>query len=118
MRHSGAAIGFNARVGDLCVHSRYATATITALQHNANINRVQKWPGHARIATTHLYDRRGARPEEGPTFRGKYLSARPVTRECPHAPARGKVHHRAAGMELRTCCQSAEQDMGEPRFRR
>jgi hypothetical protein len=33
------------------------------------IAKVQKWLGHANIATTRLYDRRETRPEDSPTLR-------------------------------------------------
>ena len=72
VRHYGGATGLNELVGGLCVHSLRATAATNALQHDADIGRVQEWLGHASIATTRLYDRRGTRPEESPTFRVKY----------------------------------------------
>ena len=49
-----------------------ATATTNALSHEADIAKVQEWPGHASIATTRLYDQRKTRPEGSPTFRVKY----------------------------------------------
>ena len=72
VRHYGAKTGLNELVGGLCVHALRATAATNALQHDADIGRVQEWLGHASIATTRLYDRRGTRPEESPTFRVKY----------------------------------------------
>jgi site-specific recombinase XerD len=38
-----------------------ATAATNALDHEADIAKVQEWLGHANIATTRLYDRRTAR---------------------------------------------------------
>jgi integrase/recombinase XerD len=55
-----------------CVHSLRATAATNALEHAADIAKVQEWLGHANIATTRLYDRRHSRPEDSPTFRVAY----------------------------------------------
>ena len=76
VRHYGAKTGLNDLVGGLCVHALRATAATNALQHDADIGRVQEWLGHASIATTRLYDRRGTRPEESPTFPGQALTMR------------------------------------------
>ncbi|MCP3713364.1 tyrosine-type recombinase/integrase [Paraburkholderia sp. CNPSo 3274] len=54
------------------VHSLRATAATNALDHEADIAKVQEWLGHASIATTRLYDRRRSRPEDSPTFRVVY----------------------------------------------
>ena len=51
------------------VHALRATA---ALEHEADIARVQDWLGHANVSTTRLYDRRDRRPEDSPTFRVRY----------------------------------------------
>lgn len=53
-------------------HALRATAITNALEHNADIAKVQEWVGHANIATTRVYDRRQARPEERPTFKVSY----------------------------------------------
>lgn len=53
-------------------HALLATAAINALDHEAGIAKVQEWLGHVNIATTRLYDRRKARPEESPTFKVRY----------------------------------------------
>ena len=55
-----------------CVHSLRATAATNALEHAADIAKVQEWLGHSNIATTRLYDRRRIRPEDSPTFRVVY----------------------------------------------
>ena len=34
--------------------------------------KVQEWLGHANISTTRVYDRRGSKPEDSPTFRVAY----------------------------------------------
>ena len=48
------------------------TAATNALDHEADIAKVQEWLGHANIATTRLYDRRRMRPEDSPTFKVAY----------------------------------------------
>jgi site-specific recombinase XerD len=64
------AVGLN--VPGFCIHSLRATAATNALEHAADIAKVQEWLGHANIATTRLYDRRKSRPEDSPTFRVAY----------------------------------------------
>jgi site-specific recombinase XerD len=54
------------------VHSLRATAATNALDHEADIAKVQVWLGHANIGTTRLYDRRKDRPEDSPTFKVAY----------------------------------------------
>ncbi len=54
------------------VHIYRATAATNALEHEADIAKVQEWLGHANIATTRLYDRRKSRPEDSPTFKVSY----------------------------------------------
>ena len=53
-------------------HSVRATAATNALDHEADIAKVQEWLGHANISTTRLYDKRKTRPEDSPTFRVAY----------------------------------------------
>ncbi|MDZ4819455.1 MAG: tyrosine-type recombinase/integrase [Planctomycetota bacterium] len=53
-------------------HSLRATAATNALEHEADIAKVQEWLGHANIATTRLYDKRRTRPEDSPTFKIAY----------------------------------------------
>lgn len=50
-------------------HALRATAATNALDHGADIARVQEWLGHANISTTRLYDKRRSRPEESPTYK-------------------------------------------------
>lgn len=57
------------RLGPHCLR---ATAATNALDHQADIAKVQEWLGHANIATTRLYDRRSSRPEDSPTFKVEY----------------------------------------------
>src|ERR671914_1396946 len=52
----------------LGVHALRATAATNALDHQADIAKVQEWLGHANISTTPLYDRRQHRPEGFPTL--------------------------------------------------
>ncbi|AWZ83906.1 tyrosine-type recombinase/integrase [Pseudomonas aeruginosa] len=59
-------------VDGLGVHGLRATAATNALEHEADIAKVQKWLGHANISTTKIYDRRGLRPEDSPTFKVRY----------------------------------------------
>jgi integrase/recombinase XerD len=53
-------------------HSLRATAATNALDHQADIAKVQEWLGHANIATTRIYDHRKTRPEDSPTFKVAY----------------------------------------------
>ena len=53
-------------------HALRATAATNALDHDADIAKVQEWLGHASIATTRIYDRRKSRPEDSPTFKVMY----------------------------------------------
>ncbi|KQN76364.1 integrase [Duganella sp. Leaf61] len=53
-------------------HALRATAATNALEHEADIAKVQEWLGHANIATTRIYDRRKVRSEDSPTFKVNY----------------------------------------------
>ena len=53
-------------------HALRATAATSALKHDADIAKVQEWLGHASISTTRVYDRRGSKPEDSPTFKVRY----------------------------------------------
>jgi len=59
-------------VAGLGVHGLRATAATNALEHEADIAKVQAWLGHANISTTKIYDRRGNRAEDSPTFKVRY----------------------------------------------
>ncbi|MBT9100467.1 tyrosine-type recombinase/integrase [Methylovulum psychrotolerans] len=67
VRAYSAALGFT-----IGVHSLRATAATNALDHQADIAKVQEWLGHANIATTRIYDHRKTRPEDSPTFKVAY----------------------------------------------
>lgn len=56
----------------ICVHGLRATAATNALDHCADIAKVQEWLGHSNISTTRLYDRRKTKPEDSPTFKVSY----------------------------------------------
>lgn len=62
----------NINVMGLGVHGLRATAATNALEHEADIAKVQAWLGHANISTTKVYDRRESRPEDSPTFKVRY----------------------------------------------
>lgn len=49
---------------EIGVHSLRATAATNALDHQADIAKMQEWLGHANIATTRIYDHRKTRPED------------------------------------------------------
>lgn len=53
-------------------HALRATAATNALDHQADIAKVQEWLGHANITTTRIYDHRQTRPEDSPTFKVTY----------------------------------------------
>ena len=65
-------LGLTHVIPGLCVHSLRATAATNALQHEADIAKVQEWLGHADISTTRMYDKRQSRPEDSPTFKVRY----------------------------------------------
>jgi integrase/recombinase XerD len=67
VREYSAELGF-----EIGAHSLRATAATNALDHQADIAKVQEWLGHANISTTRLYDRRKTRPEDSPTFKVAY----------------------------------------------
>jgi integrase/recombinase XerD len=67
VRAYSAELGFEIRA-----HALRATAATNALDHQADIAKVQEWLGHANVSTTRLYDRRKSKPEDSPTFRVKY----------------------------------------------
>jgi integrase/recombinase XerD len=64
---------YSARLGFVIgAHALRATAATNALDHQADIAKVQEWLGHANIATTRIYDHRKTRPEDSPTFKVAY----------------------------------------------
>jgi site-specific recombinase XerD len=67
VRRLSTALGF-----PIGAHALRATAATNALDHQADIAKVQEWLGHANIATTRIYDHRKTRPEDSPTFKVAY----------------------------------------------
>jgi len=67
VRRYSAALGF-----EIGAHALRATAATNALDHEADIAKVQEWLGHANISTTRIYDHRKTRPEDSPTFKITY----------------------------------------------
>ena len=67
VRGHTAALGF-----EVGAHALRATAATNALDHQADIAKVQEWLGHANISTTRIYDRRQSRSEDSPTFKITY----------------------------------------------
>jgi integrase/recombinase XerD len=64
---------YSAQLGfEIGAHALRATAATNALDHAADIAKVQEWLGHANIATTRIYDHRRTRPEDSPTFKVVY----------------------------------------------
>ena len=62
--------GYSAQLGfEIGAHALRATAATNALDHQADIAKVQEWLGHANIATTRIYDHRRTRPEDSPTLK-------------------------------------------------
>ena len=65
--------GYSAKLGfEIGAHALRATAATNALDHQADIAKVQEWLGHANIATTRIYDHRKTRAEDSPTFKVAY----------------------------------------------
>jgi site-specific recombinase XerD len=65
--------GYSKKLGfQIGAHSLRATAATNALDHAADIAKVQEWLGHANISTTRIYDHRKTRPEDSPTFKVNY----------------------------------------------
>ena len=74
--YTAAVVHYMKQVGilgeNMGLYALRATAATSALEHNADIAKVQEWLGHANISTTRAYDRRGSKPEDSPTFRVRY----------------------------------------------
>jgi site-specific recombinase XerC len=67
VRTYSALLGF-----EIGAHALRATAATNALDHEADIAKVQEWLGHANIATKRIYDHRRTGPEDSPTFKVTY----------------------------------------------
>jgi integrase/recombinase XerD len=57
---------------EIGAHALRATAATNALDHQADIAKVQEWLGQANISTMRIYDHRRTRPEDRPTFKVAY----------------------------------------------
>jgi site-specific recombinase XerD len=65
--------GYSSQLGfQVGAHALRATAATNALDHQADIAKVQEWLGHASIATTRIYDRRKTHAADSPTFKVAY----------------------------------------------
>ena len=66
---------YSAELGfEIGAHALRATAATNALDHQADIAKVQEWLGHANIATTRIYDHRKTRPEDQSHVQGQLLT--------------------------------------------
>jgi len=70
VKHYAKLVGIDPK--SITVHGLRATSATNALDHDADIAKVQEWLGHANISTTRLYDRRNTKPEDSPTFKVRY----------------------------------------------
>ena len=65
--------GYSAKLGfEIGAHALRATAATNALDHQADIAKVQEWLGHANIATTRIYNHRKTRADDSPTLKVSY----------------------------------------------
>jgi site-specific recombinase XerD len=65
--------GYSAQLGfQIGARALRATAATNALDHQADMAKVQEWLGHAIISTTRIYDHRRTRPEDSPIFKVAY----------------------------------------------
>jgi integrase/recombinase XerD len=53
-------------------HALRAAGAPNALDHDADIAKVQEWLRQDNIATTRIYDRRKMKPQDSPTFKASY----------------------------------------------
>jgi integrase/recombinase XerD len=92
--------GYSAKLGfEIGAHALRATAATNALDHQADIAKVQEWLGHANIATTRIYDerRRGRRVEvrtKGPGPFALSWGSRPSYGACRFRPPRPRTWRR------------------------
>jgi integrase/recombinase XerD len=66
VRRYGKEVGITIDAHGVSVHSLRVTAVMNAIADGADITKVQEWPGHVNVSTTHIYDKRGMRAEESP----------------------------------------------------
>jgi site-specific recombinase XerD len=64
---------YSAELGfEIDAHVLRPTAATNALDHEADIVKIQEWLRHTNIATTRIYDHRRTRSEDSPTFKVAY----------------------------------------------
>mgnify|MGYP001100358796 CR=1 FL=1 len=61
--------GILSEILNIGAHAMRATAATNALEHAADITKVQELLGHSNISTTKLYDRRSSNPEDSAVFK-------------------------------------------------
>ncbi len=69
VKHYALKAGLLSEIMNLGAHSMRATAATNALEHAADITKVQEMLGHSNISTTKLYDRRSSNPEDSAVFK-------------------------------------------------
>ena len=69
---AGYAVSLKMDIAGFGPHALRATAAANALDHEADIAKIQEWLGHASIAATRIYDRRKMRPKDSSTFKVVY----------------------------------------------
>ena len=69
VRRYASQVGLLSEIINIGPHAMRATAATNALEHAADIAKVQEMLGHSNISTTKLYDRRSSNPEESPVFK-------------------------------------------------
>ena len=72
VRHYALQAGLLSELMNIGAHAMRATAATNALEHAADIAKVQEMLGHQNISTTKLYDRRSSNPEDSPVFKIKF----------------------------------------------
>jgi len=62
-------VGLTTDIMNIGAHAMRTTAATNALEHAADITKVQELLGHSNISTTKLYDRRSSKPEDSAVFK-------------------------------------------------
>ena len=61
--------GLVSEISNIGAHAMRATAATNALEHAADIAKVQEMLGHSNISTMKLYNRRSSNPEDSAVFK-------------------------------------------------